>query len=188
MLLNRTLAIILFLGFFTNVYSQKGKNGAGSFTNTTTPARVNEFTALTGNAAAGATIINVTANTLNANSRFSGVLAPGDLIMIIQMQGASIRTTPYNPWEVYVVDSLYGQVLDYQTCGNYEFAQVKSVISTNQIELDCGLKLAYSSSGKTQVVRVPRYNSLNVAASATLTTDTWNGTIGGILAVEVHGN
>ncbi len=188
MLLNRTLAIILFLGFFTNVYSQKGKNGAGSFTNTTTPARVNEFTALTGNAAAGATIINVTANTLNTNSRFSGVLAPGDLIMIIQMQGASIRTTPYNPWEVYVVDSLYGQVLDYQTCGNYEFAQVKSVISTNQIELDCGLKLAYSSSGKTQVVRVPRYNSLNVAASATLTTDTWNGTIGGILAVEVDGN
>lgn len=147
--------------------------------------KVNEFTSLSADAAAGASIINVAASSLNANSRFSGALAAGDLVMVIQMQGALIKLSPVPVW---APDSTLGSVYSYENCGNYEFAEVKSIPSSTQIELDCGLKYAYTSAGKVQVVRVPRYSSLNVAASGVLTTDAWNGTIGGVLAVEVDGN
>lgn len=169
-----------------SIFSQKGKNGSLSVS--TSNVKINEFTALTTNASAGNTTIDVAAGSLNANARFTSTLTAGDLVMIIQMQGALIKLHPYNPWEAYVTDSLYGQIYSYQSCGNYEFAQVKTVISATQIELECGLKYDYSVSGKTQVVRVPRYNSLTVTGTGTLTTDAWNGTIGGVLVAEVDGN
>jgi gliding motility-associated-like protein len=181
-----TLALCLTI--CTTAFSQKGKNGA--LTVTAANTRINEFTALTANANVGNTTITVAVSSLNANGRFSAGLAAGDLVMIIQMQGALIKVKPYNPWEPFVTDSLYGLIYSYQNCGNYEFAQVKTVISATQIELECGLTFNYSSAGKTQVVRVPRYSSLTVNGSGTLTTDAWNGTtgIGGVLVAEVSGN
>lgn len=184
----KVLYTITLLVLSLTIFSQKGKNGALSVS--TANVRINEFTTLTANASAGNTTINVAASTLNANSRFPSALAAGDLVMIIQMQGALIKLKPYNPWEAYVTDSLYGQIYSYQSCGNYEFAQVKTVISATQIELECGLKYDYSVAGKTQIVRVPRYNALTVTGTGTLTTDPWNGTtgIGGVLVAEVDGN
>jgi gliding motility-associated-like protein len=184
----KVLYTITLLVLSLTIFSQKGKNGSLSVS--TANVRINEFTTLTTNASAGNTTINVAASSLNANSRFASPLAAGDLIMIIQMQGALIKLKPYNPWEAYVTDSLYGQVYSYQNCGNYEFAQVKTVISATQIELECGLTYDYSATGKTQIVRVPRYNALTVTGTGTLTTDSWNGTtgIGGVLVAEVDGN
>jgi gliding motility-associated-like protein len=179
------LSFLLLIISFT-LFSQKGKNGAGIISAANT--RVNEFTSLTANANAGNTTLTVASSLLNTNSRFTSTLTPGDLIMVIQMQGALIKVKPYNSWEAYVTDSLYGQIYSYETCGNYEFAEVKSIISSTQIELNCGLQYNYSFSGKTQIVRVPRYNSLTVNSGGVLTTDAWNGTIGGVLATEVDGN
>ncbi len=175
--------IISILFFSLNVFSQKGKSGAGNINVANT--KVNEFTSLSLNAPAGTATINVTASGLNSNSRFAATLAPGDLIMVIQMQGALIKLIPTPIW---APDSTYGTIYNYGTCGNYEFAEVKSVISGTQIEINCGLTYAYSNTGKTQIVRVPRYSSLNIAATGTLTTDPWNGSTGGVLAVEVDGN
>lgn len=183
MVLKRILACLLGLLFLNASFAQKGKNGAMNVTAANT--KVNEFTSLSADAATGASIINVAASSLNANSRFSGALAPGDLVMVIQMQGALIKLSPVPVW---APDSTLGSVYSYENCGNYEFAEVKSIPSSTQIELDCGLKYAYTSAGKVQVVRVPRYSSLNIASGGVLTTDAWNGTIGGILAVEVDGN
>ncbi|MBK6984858.1 MAG: gliding motility-associated C-terminal domain-containing protein [Bacteroidetes bacterium] len=184
----KVLYTITLLVLSLTIFSQKGKNG--SYTVIAANTRINEFTSLTANASTGNTTINVTASSLNTNSRFTSTLTAGDLVMIIQMQGALIKVKPYNPWEAYVTDSLYGQVYSYQNCGNYEFAQVKTVISATQIELECGLTYDYSTAGKTQVVRVPRYSDLTVNGSGTLTTDAWNGTtgIGGVLVAEVDGN
>jgi gliding motility-associated-like protein len=176
--------LALCLTFCTTAFSQKGKNGA--LTVTAANTRINEFTALTANANVGNTTISVAASSLNANGRFSANLAAGDLVMIIQMQGALINLYRWTPaWQP---DSTYGYVYNYKTCGNYEFAQVKTVISATQIELECGLKYDYSSAGKTQVVRVPRYNTLTVNSGGVLTSDAWNGTIGGVLTAEVDGN
>ncbi|MDF2452949.1 MAG: hypothetical protein K0S26_2453 [Bacteroidota bacterium] len=183
MVLNRLITSILCLGLLNGVFAQKGKLGVKTVS--VTNVKVNEFTALTSSVAANATLLNVTANGLNANARFTSTLTPGDLVMIIQMQGAKMNLGTYAvPWQP---DSTYGKIYDYSSCGNYEFAEVKSTISTNQIELTCGLTHSYSSTGKTQIVRVPRYSGLNITGAGVLTTDAWNGTIGGILAVEVDG-
>lgn len=176
---------LIIYGLFLSItlFSQKGKDGARTVTAANT--KYNEFTTLSTNAAVGNATINVAASGLNTNSRFSGSLSPGDLIMIIQMQGALIKLIPTPVW---APDSTYGNIYSYGTCGNYEFAEVKSVISATQIELNCGLTYPYSASGKTQIIRVPRLSSLNVTSTGTLTTDAWNGSSGGVLAVEVDGN
>lgn len=181
----KVLYTITLLVLSLTIFSQKGKNGSLSVS--TANVKINEFTALTANANAGNTTINVAASSLNANARFTSTLTAGDLVMVIQMQGAYGKTA-WPPNQSWIRDSTYGYVWDYANCGNYEFAQVKTVISATQIELECGLKYNYSAAGKTQIVRIPRYNSLTVTNTGTLTTDAWNGTIGGILTAEVDGN
>ena len=160
--------------------AQRGKDGVGTIA--AANVRINEYTTLTANASIGNTTITVASNNLNANGRFASALQVGDLIMIIQMQGASMKT-----FNGFPQDSTYGQILNYNECGNYEFAQVFALPNATSIVLDCGLSNNYTSSGKTQIVRIPRYSSLTVNAAASITGDTWNGTIGGIVCAEVNG-
>lgn len=103
--------------------------------------------------------------------------------MIIQVQGVTIKTFA----TVAGQDSTYGEILNYNNCGNYELAQVYAIPNSTSIQLDCGLTYNYTAAGRVVIVRVPRYTSLTVNAGASLTGDAWNGTIGGILSVEVDG-
>jgi gliding motility-associated-like protein len=169
-------------------YAQRGKDG--NITINTANKIVNEYTTLTANAVTGATTISVAASSLNSNGRFTASLAAGDLVMIIQMQGATILGQPdagvptiSNP-----NDATWGGVTSYNNCGKYEYAQVSSVPNATSIVLDCGLTNSYTASGKVQVIRVQRYNTLTITAPGVLTCQAWNGTTGGVLAVEVLGN
>jgi gliding motility-associated-like protein len=56
------------------------------------------------------------------------------------------------------------------------------------IVLDCGLAHSYTAAGHVQVIRVPRYASLTINSGGNLSCDLWQGTTGGVLAVEVLGN
>ncbi len=153
---------------------------------------VNEYTTLTVNATAGATTINVAASGLNANTRFGAgnSLAAGDLIMIIQMQGATILGAPdaFTPTISNPNDPTWGGVTSYNNSGKFEFCQVNAVPSGTTITIDCGLTNSYTATGKVQVIRVPRYNTLLIQSPGILTCQNWNGTTGGVLAVEVYGN
>ncbi len=170
-------AFVIFTLFCSALgYSQRGKNGFKNISST--GQVVNAYTALIADASAGATSISVTSNALSTN--FSSGLAAGDLIFIIQMQGAGILSDTYYEG--------YGYIQTYNNCGKYEFAQVLSVSGSNTINLTCGLTQSYSVSGKTQVVRVPRFSGLNISSGAELTCDTWNGSTGGVLVVESQGN
>ncbi|MCX6294754.1 MAG: gliding motility-associated C-terminal domain-containing protein [Bacteroidetes bacterium] len=164
---------------------------------------VNEYTTLTANATAGATTITVASSDLNANNRFGvtsagNSLNAGDLIMIIQMQGPSSTTTssiefPAGSGQFYGFpnDSTWGQTTSYNNCGHYEFCEVSAVPSLTTITVDCGLKYDYTSAGRVQVIRVPRYKTLTITSPGVLTCPAWAaGGIftGGIVAVEVYGN
>jgi gliding motility-associated-like protein len=180
------IAFSIFL-FAISLNAQQGIHGARTVTAANTV--VNEYTPLTANAAANSTIISVTNSTLNGNGRFTANLAPGDLIMIIQIQGVAIIGT-LNGTVASPIDTSWGQITSYNSCGLFEYAQVKSVPNATSIELDCGLRNAYLSGGtnRAQVVRVPRWTTLTVNAGAGISADDWNGTVGGIAAVEVQGN
>ena len=167
--------IIALLTLFLNVNAQRGKDGNKTVTGSEV---VNAYTSLSADASAGDTLLQVTNSDLNTN--FSATLAPGDLIMIIQIQGASIEDGDK------FVQS-WGGITGYNNCGNYEFAQVKDVPNNTSLVIDCGLQNDYTQAGKTMVVRVPRYNNLTINVGNTITGDAWNGSTGGIIAIEVLG-
>jgi len=174
---------IIFLSFSS--FAQKGKNGNKTISASNTI--VNEYTALTQDANAGATMLYVSSSGLNSNSRFPAILAAGDLLMIIQMQGASTASYESGGFG-YPLDATWGAVSNYNNCGIYEFVQVKNVPNLTSIEIDCGLRFSYTAAGKTQVIRVPRYLTLLINAGGVTTCDAWDGTKGGVVVVEVSGN
>ncbi|MCF8424082.1 MAG: gliding motility-associated C-terminal domain-containing protein [Bacteroidia bacterium] len=182
-------------------FSQRSKDGVGTISAANTI--VNAYTSLTADANAGSTTINV------ANSTSFSV---GDLLLIVQMQGTKVNAF----WEDGVFNDpnnstsnpsptnlVYGGILDYYTCGNNEFAEVTSIPNSTSITLDCSLNNSYTYSvnvnvpgswgnhtayGNVQVIRVPRYSSLTVIAGGSITCPQWNGTTGGVVAVEAENN
>jgi len=102
-------------------------------------------------------------------------LAPGDLLLVVQMQGATVDETPTSP--------RYGTVTSLGNAGRYEIATVASVAG-NVIGLRCarGLRQAYTVAGRAQVVRVPQYTSLTV--NGRVTAPPWDGATGGVVALR----
>ncbi len=187
--------IILLITSYT-AFSQRGKDGVGNITLVNTV--VNAYTPLTVNVSAGT-------NTLTVAS--SAAYSVGDLVMIIQMQGASALGS----WDNIAVDinssiptnTTNGNITSYNNSGNNEFAQVSSIPNSTTIVLDCGLQYSYDVSkvymtspnvyaitvpGNVQVIRVPRYTTLTVSGAGSITCPQWDGSTGGVVAVEVQTN
>jgi uncharacterized protein (TIGR03382 family) len=139
---------------------------------------LNQYAALSANAPAGASQLTVS-NVTTLNSTTFGDLASGDLLMVIQMQGATIDTTN---------TAAYGNVTAIGNAGNYELVEVSSVnTGANTIALRTALRFAYTTAGRTQVVRVPQPTSLTVTAPGTIVANEWNGSTGGVVAIYVQG-
>jgi hypothetical protein len=138
---------------------------------------VNQYTSLATAAAANATTITVAS--VAALSAGADALVAGDLIMLAQMQGATINTAADS--------AAWGTVTAVNGAGLYEMVEVLAVnAGTNTITLSCGLKNAYSVTGVTQVVRVPQYDTLTIASGASIVAPAWNGSVGGIVAVHAR--
>jgi Ig-like domain CHU_C associated/Secretion system C-terminal sorting domain len=194
-----TLTLLLLSVFSMPILAQRGKNG--SYTVTGANTQINAYTSVTANAAVNATSITVASNTLTSGV-LTTALAPGDLIMIIQMQGATmdVDVTPTASWGGHYTvpnghqldwgsfQSLWGNVTAYNNAGRYELVEVRSVAGGTTINLMCGLQYAYTASGHVQVVRVPRFVDLTVNTACSIVPTAWNGTTGGVVALEVFGN
>ena len=165
--------------------AQRGKHGSKTISGTEV---INEYTALSVDAIAGTNTITVVSNTLNANGRFSGTLTSGDLLLIIQIQGASINGQLHPTFGDVCDpnDPSWGSINSINNCGNWEYVEVSGTTGGSTINLRCGLEHSYTSSGIVQVIRVPRYTNINL--TGTLTADDWAGSTGGIVALEVDGN
>ncbi len=164
----------------TSTQSLTGQDGA--LTVTTADTVVNQYATLSADVAAGATQLTVGA-IADLNSATFGNLAAGDLLMVVQMQGATISTAN---------DATYGAVTSLGNAGNYELVTVGSIAgNTITIDTTCqtGLRNAYTSgaAGRTQVVRVPQLTSLTISGSGSIVPTPWNGTRGGVVAVHVQG-
>lgn len=196
---NILLILIILLFNFTTALSQRGVLGNETITNL--GEWVNTYTFLTANANAGATAITVDDNAMTG-AFFTGSLDVGDLILIIQMQGASMDVnttaigwggtfTAQNSWSSFGGSnpdwdpSEYGQVLNYNNAGNFEYVEVAAITGGNTIELNCALAKNYTASGHVQVVRVPRFENLTIQNGASIEAPQWNGVTGGVVAIEV---
>jgi hypothetical protein len=114
-------------------------------------------------------------------------LAVGDLLLIIQMRGATMDPNDPN-------NATWGSVsaANLGNAGNYELAGVAG-ISGNVITLGCALKKSYSGATptdagvtviKAQVIRVAQYTTLTINSGASIIARAWNGAVGGVVAVH----
>ena len=99
----------------------------------------------------------------------------GDKVLLIQMKGAAVSLAN---------NITFGDITDVGNAGNYEFNRVESINGSNEIKLQYKLLRNYDVTGKVQLVRVPEYD--NVIA-ANLGCKAWDGTTGGVLALDIAG-
>ncbi|MFD1467699.1 T9SS type A sorting domain-containing protein [Hymenobacter caeli] len=139
---------------------------------------------------AGATSIAVGAATGTGN------IAAGDLLLVIQMQGADIDATNTDSYGDGVAGGgANGNLSNANfTAGTYEYVVANSAITATAggtITLATALKNGYVNAAATatagqrrfQVVRVPQFGNLTLGGNITPTA--WNGSVGGIIAIDV---
>jgi hypothetical protein len=169
--------------------AQKAKDGSYSYSpGSSTTVIANKYSALASSVSSGATSVTVSSIaqlagsysfTNSVNAFANDALEPGDLVMIIQVQGASITTTD---------NSSYGAITAYNNTGNYELRTVSSV-SSNTISFCVGLTYSYTQSGtaRSQVVRIPRFNDITIGTNLIVAAKAWDGTSGGVCSMEIDG-
>lgn len=177
----RIIVLFLLIVSFFDSWCQRGKDGIGNIV--AANSIVNIYTPLTASVNAGIATISV-----GSTAGFS----VGDLIFIIQMQGATVNAYSNFPWIDPTMgmpnDTSMGYIQNYNNCGNHEFAQINAVLSATSFSLDCALMKSYTNTGNVQIVRVPRYSTLTVSGAGNITCPPWNGSVGGIVVVEVETN
>src|SRR6185436_11330628 len=124
-----------------------------------------------------ASVISITPSVCSSSIAVlsSAGFAAGDLVLIIQMENAVINTTN---------TSAYGTILNYNNCGNFEYAKIFS-IAGNTIQTIAPLINNYDIIGVVQLVKVPQY--INPTITGTLTCPPWNGITGGLIALDATG-
>lgn len=191
-----TIIAIVFLGHLTN--AQRAKDGSLNVTSANNV--LNTYTHLTATPGAGVTSITVANNSMNGGA-FTTNLAAGDLIMVIQMQGAGVDIADVigccggvsassfsNFWDWWTIYDLFGSVTQYRESGTWEIQEVASVTGANIINLQCQLKGSYDHTHHVQVVRIPRFDNLTVSGGAnSIVPSQWDGNSGGVVALEVDG-
>lgn len=125
--------------------------------------------------AAVTNIVNqcVSSITVNSTTGFS----VGDKVLIIQMKGAAVNTTSTNP-------AVYGSISNINNAGNYEYGFIDQ-INGNTITLSNLLQRPYTVAGVVQLVRV--HTAVNFTVNNVLRAQAWNGSTGGVVALEVSG-
>ena len=120
-------------------------------------------------------------------------IAAGDLVLIIQIQGADINSTNTDVYGDGVGSApANGYLSTNLNIGYYEYNTVAS-ISGSTITFSYSLANNYYNREFTstlaiqryQVIRIPRYYNFTISAAASITCPSWNGTTGAVVAVDV---
>ena len=143
---------------------------------------VNTYYPATANALTGTN--SITLGTATGNT--TETLNPGDRVMIIQMQNASIDTTNTDSYGNGVAGGYASGWTDYGTTGQYEFATVASFTDPTLV-LSENLTNNFTADGNSsfQVVRIPMYEDARL--TGTVTSADWDGSSGGIVSLYING-
>jgi hypothetical protein len=166
-----------------------GKDGNGG----TLTGIVNTYYPGTATANAGVTSISV-----GTPRGASTAISSGDLLLVIQMQDAFINSSNNSRYGDNVNGGVGSGYTAANNAGMYEFVKATSAVSGGSVSIQGtgtgnGLRNTYTNADydavnlrgqrRFQVVRVPQY--ANASLSSGLTAAAWNGTTGGILAIDV---
>jgi uncharacterized repeat protein (TIGR01451 family) len=165
----------------------------------TASGNINTYYAGSGNPSAGAASL-----TLGAQRAGGGAnIAVGDLVLIIQMQGATINSSDTNQYGDGVGSGATGDnatdpargYTGTPIAGRYEYKTVASVAG-GIIGFTSGLINSYAQAAASvtqgqqtyQVIRVPQYSSLTVSNASPIVPLQWNGSTGGVVVADVAGS
>jgi uncharacterized repeat protein (TIGR01451 family) len=169
-----------------------GRDGAGT---SLTGTLNTYFTPASGTLAAGSVQV-----TLGASSGATTPIASGDLLLFIQMQDAAINSSNTSSYGDGKAGDPANGSTNVASSGMFEFVTATSAVSTAGGTLTFqgtgptgGLLNTYQQAAATatagqqryQVIRVPQYNSATL--NSNITDLAWNGTVGGVLALDVAG-
>jgi len=151
--------------------------------------QINTYFPGNGNVAVGATSIPV--GTANG----TGTIAAGSLLLIIQMQDASINTSNSVAYGNGSTGSGFTAI---NNAGNYEYVKATGPVAGGSVPITGagaggGTVFAYTTAAAGaskgvstfQVVLVPQYTSATLTSG--ISTPSWNGSTGGILALDIAG-
>lgn len=171
------------------VCATAGKDGPGG----TLSGVVNTYYPGTSSASAGATSISIGTSRGAATS-----ISTGDLLLVIQMQDASINSSNSDSYGDGVSGGRASGATNINNAGLYEFVVATSnasgTVSIRGVGSGNGLRYSYTNANATssmgqrrfQVVRVPQYSSATLGSG--LSAASWNGSTGGVLVLDVAGN
>lgn len=178
----------------TNVQSSSCATPTGAGAGGTLTGTINTYYPGTATANAGSTQI-----TLGVPSGSATPISTGDLLLVIQMQDAAIDSTNTDSYGDGVTGPPASGSTSLNSAGNYEYVKATSTLAagvggTVTIAGDGaggGLLYTYTSAAFSatqgqrtfQVIRVPQYSTATL--SSTLTALKWNGSVGGVLALDV---
>ena len=146
---------------------------------------------------ATASVASGTANTTIpvGTPRGGAAIANGDLLLVMQMQDASINSTNTSAYGNGATGAGFTAI---NNAGNYEFVKATGPIAGGAIPIsgsgrNNGLIYSYTIAAATgtkgkstyQVIRVPQYATATLGAA--LSASPWDGTSGGVLALDIAG-
>jgi hypothetical protein len=187
----KSLALIIaFIGvsFSSTISAQCGTDPLSGTTTINSSQIVNSYYPGIGTPLIGG--LSLTVDPIDSRGNTT-ILGPGDLILIIQMQGADINTNNADaygngvvgtPGNGYLSTNLYA--------GYYEYNTITSVVG---ITVNLAFSLAnnyynrdFGASGiqRYQVIRIPRNYNLDITAAGSVTTPAWNGSSGGVIVLD----
>jgi hypothetical protein len=189
--LRGSIAVILGIFFLLNTAVLKAQNCP---TSGTTVLNSNENTYYPGTASVAAGATSITLGAIGSGANFGNTpIAVGDIVLVIQMQGATIKVGS-------VSSALYGgNISGYGagflstglSAGKMEFAVATNAVPVagGSLTISSGLTNAYTSSifganGQYtfQVIRVSTH--FNIQLGATINTPFWNGSTGGVTVIS----
>lgn len=187
----RWLAILLCMALGSLAWANHatpGKDGPGG----TLTGIVNTYHPGTASVAAGSNSIAV-----GAAAGATTPITAGDLLLVIQMQGADINTSNTGAYGDGVAGNPASGVLPGSLiAGRYEYVEATGPVSGGSVPIrglgpGDGLINSYVAAGPGaqgrrafQVVRVPQYTTATLSSG--LTAAAWNGSTGGVLVIDVQ--
>lgn len=185
------ILVLASIALLKNSSAQCGTNPvSGTTTISTANQIVNSYFPGTGDPVAGATSLTVGAIDPRGNGTS---LSAGDLVLIIQIQGADINATNDDAYGNGVAGGNASGYLNNSdlVAGFYEYNTVAG-FSGGVITFSYSLANNYytrifsagTGSRSYQVIRVPRYYDLTITAVGSVTSPAWDGSTGGVVVLN----
>lgn len=165
-----------------------GRDGSGTITGT-----VNSYYPGNGSVSAGVLSLPV-----GAKSGAAATIAAGDLLLVVQMQDAAINSTDTGAYGDGAANDPASGSTALNSSGLYELVTATGPVASGAVPILGGgnggaLLNGYTNAAASgtqgqrrwQVIRVPQYASATLSSG--LTALAWNGTVGGVLAIDVSG-